>query len=222
MHILLIEDDQEVARYLVKGLGESGHMVEHSPDGEEGLHQALGARFDVIILDRMLPKRDGMKLLKMLRTDGNETPVLLLSALGEVDDRVDGLRAGADDYLVKPFAFAELLARVESLTRRRGAAESSPVLIVEDLEMDLWERRVTRAGQEIQLLPREMKLLEILMRNAGRVLTRTMLLEKVWDIHFDPQSNVVDTQICRLRIKIDKDHPSPLLRTVRGGGYRLG
>ena len=222
MHILIVEDDEDVARYLDKGLRERGHVVEHSGDGEGGLHLALAVRFDVIVLDRMLPKRDGMKLLKMLRADGNDTPVLLLSALGEVDDRVDGLRAGADDYLVKPFAFAELLARVEVLARRKGAPDSVQTLVVEDLELDLWERKVTRGGQEIPLLPREMRLLEVFMRNSGRVLTRTMLLEKVWDIHFDPQSNVVDTQVCRLRTKLDKDHPNPLLRTVRGGGYRLG
>lgn len=222
MHILIVEDDEDVARYLDKGLRERGHVVEHSGDGEGGLHLALAVRFDVIVLDRMLPKRDGMKVLKMLRADGNDTPVLLLSALGEVDDRVDGLRAGADDYLVKPFAFAELLARVEVLARRKGAPDSAQTLVVEDLELDLWERKVTRGGQEIPLLPREMRLLEVFMRNSGRVLTRTMLLEKVWDIHFDPQSNVVDTQVCRLRTKLDKDHPNPLLRTVRGGGYRLG
>lgn len=222
LHVLLVEDDQEVAGYLVRGLSESGHVVEHVADGEVGLHSALEERFDVIILDRMLPKRDGMKLLRLLRTDGNDTPVLFLSALGEVEDRVDGLRAGADDYLVKPFAFAELLARLESITRRKGSLDGSPILTVEDLEFDLWDRRVTRAGQEIHLLPREMKLLEVFMRNAGRVLTRTMLLEKVWDIHFDPQSNVVDTQICRLRMKLDKGYPNQLLRTVRGGGYRLG
>ena len=219
---MIVEDDEDVARYLDKGLRERGHVVEHSGDGEGGLHLALAVRFDVIVLDRMLPKRDGMKLLKMLRADGNDTPVLLLSALGEVDDRVDGLRAGADDYLVKPFAFAELLARVEVLARRKGAPDSVQTLVVEDLELDLWERKVTRGGQEIPLLPREMRLLEVFMRNSGRVLTRTMLLEKVWDIHFDPQSNVVDTQVCRLRTKLDKDHPNPLLRTVRGGGYRLG
>lgn len=222
MRILVVEDDREAAAYLLKGLTESGHVVNHSADGDDGLHMALSGSYDAMVLDRMLPKRDGLTLLKMLRADGNDTPVMLLTALGEVDDRVEGLRAGSDDYLVKPYAFAELQARLEVISRRKGPAENSSLLVFEDLELDVAGQTASRAGQPLSLLPRELKLLEVLMRNAGRVLTRTMLLEKVWDLHFDPQSNVVDTQVCRLRGKIDRGRPTPLLRTIRGGGYRLG
>ena len=222
MRILIVEDDAETASYLRKGLTESGHVVDHSLDGEEGLYFALSGTYDVVVLDRMLPKRDGLTVLKMLRTDGNDTPVMLLTALGEVDDRVEGLRAGSDDYLVKPFAFAELLARLEVLSRRKTSPESSTTLALEDLTIDLDAQLASRAGQPLDLLPREFKMLEVFMRNPGRVLTRTMLLERVWDLHFDPQSNVVDTQVCRLRQKIDRGRVQPLLRTVRGGGYRLG
>ena len=222
MRILIVEDDAETAAYLRKGLTESGHVVDHSIDGEEGLYLALSGTYDVVVLDRMLPKRDGLTVLKMLRTDGNDTPVMLLTALGEIDDRVEGLRAGSDDYLVKPFAFAELLARLEVLSRRKASAETPSSLSLEDLEIDLDAQLASRAGQPLDLLPRELKMLEVFMRNPGRVLTRTMLLERVWDLHFDPQSNVVDTQICRLRQKIDQGRVQPLLRTVRGGGYRLG
>ncbi len=222
MRILVVEDDREAAAYLLKGLTESGHVVDHSADGDDGLHMALSGSYDAMVLDRMLPKRDGLTLLKMLRADGNDTPVMLLTALGEVDDRVEGLRAGSDDYLVKPYAFAELQARLEVISRRKGPAENSSLLVFEDLELDVAGQTASRAGQPLSLLPRELKLLEVLMRNAGRVLTRTMLLEKVWDLHFDPQSNVVDTQVCRLRGKIDRGRPTPLLRTIRGGGYRLG
>lgn len=222
MRILVVEDDREAAAYLLRGLTESGHVVDHSADGDDGLHMALAGSYDAMVLDRMLPKRDGLTLLKMLRADGNDTPVMLLTALGEVDDRVEGLRAGSDDYLVKPYAFAELQARLEVISRRKGPAENSSLLVFEDLELDVAGQTASRSGQPLSLLPRELKLLEVLMRNAGRMLTRTMLLEKVWELHFDPQSNVVDTQICRLRGKIDRGRPSPLLRTIRGGGYRLG
>jgi two-component system OmpR family response regulator len=222
MHILLIEDDRRAAAYLVKGLGESGHRVDHAADGEEGLHLALTEDYDALIVDRMLPKRDGLAVVRMLRADGRDTPVLVLSALGEVDDRVQGLRAGGDDYLVKPYAFSELLARLEALARRRGPAAAAPrTLRVADLELDVNTRRVTRAGKPVRLQPRELRLLEYLMRHAGRVVTRTMLLEQVWDLHFDPQTNVIDTQISRLRGKIDRGHARPLLHTLRGVGYKL-
>lgn len=222
MRILLIEDDREAAAYLAKGLGESGHVVDHAADGEDGLHLALTGQYDVLVVDRMLPGRDGLAVVRMLRADGRDTPVLVLSALGEVDDRVQGLRAGGDDYLVKPYAFSELLARVDALGRRlRPAAEAPTVLQVADLELDLISHRVTRAGRPIRLQPRELRMLEYLMRQAGRVVTRTMLLEQVWDFHFNPQTNVIDTQISRLRAKIDRGFDRPLLHTVRGAGYKL-
>lgn len=224
MRILLIEDDVEAAGYLRRGLGESGHTVDGVHDGEAGLQLALSGDYDVLVVDRMLPRRDGLTLVRMLRADGRAVPVLLLSALGQIDQRVEGLRAGGDDYLVKPFAFTELLARVEALARRAQAPDvAAPVqLKVADLELDLERRRVTRAGQLIRLQPRELRLLEYLMRRAGRIVTRTMLLEHVWDLHFDPQTNVVDSQISRLRAKIDRDFPVPLLHTLRGIGYRMG
>ena len=223
MHLLLVEDDLEAASYLAKGLRESGHVVDLAGDGEEGLHLALTGQYSVLILDRMLPKRDGLAIVRMLRADGNTTPILLLSALGEVDDRVTGLRAGGDDYLVKPYAFSELLARIDSLDRRGNRnADSTESMVVEDLKLDLKLHRVTRNGQTLDLQPREMRLLEVLMRNSGQVVTRIMLLEQVWDIHFDPQSNVIDTQISRLRAKIDRGFPKPLLKTIRGVGYKLG
>lgn len=224
MRILLIEDDVEAAGYLRRGLGESGHTVDAVHDGESGLQLALAGDYDVLVVDRMLPRRDGLTLVRMLRADGRTVPVLLLSALGQVDQRVEGLRAGGDDYLVKPYAFTELLARIEALTRRAQAADTpAPGLLkVADLELDLERRRVTRAGQPIRLQPRELRLLEYLMRRAGRIVTRTMLLEQVWDLHFDPQTNVVDSQISRLRAKIDRDFAAPLLHTLRGIGYRLG
>ncbi|GAB6041329.1 winged helix-turn-helix domain-containing protein [Endothiovibrio diazotrophicus] len=222
MHILLIEDDRQAAAYLLKGLGEGGHVVDHAADGEDGLHLALTGEYDVLIVDRMLPRRDGLAVVRMLRADGRDTPVLVLSALGEVDDRVQGLRAGGDDYLVKPYAFSELLARLEALGRRRGAAPDAPGnLRVADLELDLLSHRVTRAGRSLRLQPRELRLLEYLMRHAGQVVTRTMLLEQVWDLHFDPQTNVIDTQISRLRSKIDRGFDRPLLHTLRGVGYKL-
>lgn len=224
MKLLVVEDDAAAASYLRQGLTEAGHTVDVAHDGEAGLHLALDGNYDVLILDRMLPRRDGLAIVRMLRADGKRTPVLLISALGQVDQRVEGLRAGGDDYLVKPYAFSELLARVEALARRaRGPADDNPgVLRVADLELDLERRRVTRAGRLIRLQPRELRLLEYLMRRAGRVVTRTMLLEQVWDLHFDPQTNVVDSQISRLRAKIDRDFDRPLLHTLRGIGYRLG
>jgi two-component system, OmpR family, response regulator len=218
MRILLIEDDSEAAAYLVKGLSESGHRVSLAEHGRTGLDMARSEIYDAMIVDRMLPGIDGLSIIASLRAAKNQTPVLVLSALGDVDERVKGLRAGCDDYLGKPFAFSELLARLEALTRR-GSAETK--LQVGDLEVDLLARSVTRAGQVIELLPREFRLLEYLMRHAGHIVTRTMLLEKVWDHHFDPQTNVIDVHVSRLRQKIDKGFDSPLLHTVRGAGYTL-
>lgn len=221
MKILVIEDDQQAASYLAKGLKEAGHVVDVAHDGKDGLFLAGAEHYDVLIVDRMLPGRDGLSLVEILRATGNDTPVLFLSALGSVDDRVQGLRAGGDDYLTKPYAFSELLARIEVLVRRRGAAAPQTRLSVGDLELDLLSRTVRRAGKSIELLPREFALLEYLMRNAGSVVTRTMMLENVWDYHFDPQTNVIDVHIARLRQKIDKDFPVPLIHTVRGAGYCL-
>lgn len=224
MHILLIEDDRQAAAYLAKGLTEAGHVVDQAADGEDGLHLALTGQYDALIVDRMLPKRDGLAVVRMLRADGRDTPVLILSALGEVDDRVQGLRAGGDDYLVKPYAFVELLARLDALVRRHGpgtGGEPPERLRVGDLELDLLTHRVSRAGRTIRLQPQELRLLEYLMRHPRRVVTRTMLLEQVWDLHFDPQTNVIDTQISRLRGKIDRDFDYPLLHTLRGVGYKL-
>lgn len=221
MRILMIEDDLEAARYLSKGLSETGHVVDHAADGDTGLHLALTGSYDVLIVDRMLPKRDGLSIIRMLRADNNMTPALVLSALGEVDDRVEGLRAGGDDYLVKPYAFTELLARIEVLRRRNAQVHEVTQLRLADLELDLANHKVTRAGKLIRLQPREWRLLEFLMRHAGKVMTRTMLLEHVWDFHFDPQTNVIDTQISRLRSKIDKGFDQPLLHTIRGMGYKL-
>lgn len=221
MHILLMEDDVHAAKYLVKGLAECGHVVDHAGNGDDGLHLALTGDYDAIVADRLLPKRDGLSVVRMLRADHNTTPVLILSALGEVDDRVDGLRAGGDDYLVKPYAFAELLARIEALTRRREASAPEQALQVGDLVLDPRKQTVRRANRLIRLQPREFRLLECLMRDSGRVLTRTMLLERVWDFHFDPQTNVIDVQISRLRSKIDKNFDTPLLHTIRGAGYKL-
>jgi len=219
VHLLLIEDDQEAAQFLLKGLRESGYSVDHAADGRDGLFKATEGQFDLIITDRMLPHMDGLTLVKFLREQGRRTPVLVLSALGTVDDRVLGLKAGGDDYLTKPFAFSELLARIEALLRRRSAPAVQTKLAVGDLEMDLLARQVRRAGQGIDLQPREFRLLEYLMRHAGQVVTRTMLLEGVWDYHFDPQTNVIDVHISRLRQKIDKGFQPPLLHTVRGAGY---
>ena len=222
MRILLVEDDPTVAQFVVKGLREAGHVVEHSDNGRDGLFMAASEAFDTIILDRMLPGGiDGIRLLETLRSQNNATPVLLLSALAQVDERVAGLKAGGDDYLTKPFAFSELLARVEALTRRGKSAGPQTKLLVGDLEMDLLSRGVRRAGQKIDLQPREFRLLEYLMRHAGQVVTRTMLLEGVWDYHFDPQTNVIDVHVSRLRQKIDKPFPSSLIHTIRNAGYML-
>lgn len=221
MHILVIEDDIEAASYMIKGLTESGHLIDHSADGKTGLGQALTADYELMIIDRMLPKRDGLSIIRALRAANIDTPVLILSALGEVDDRVEGLRAGGDDYLTKPFAFSELLARIEALSRRKQPQQISNKLKLADLEIDLRKHKVTRAGKNIALQPREFRLLEYLMRHAGQVLSRTMLLEQVWDYNFDPQTNVIDVHISRLRTKIDKDFAPPLLHTVRGAGYSL-
>ncbi|MDC1214797.1 response regulator transcription factor [Rhodospirillales bacterium] len=220
MRILIVEDDTDAATYIAKALGEAGHVVDMAANGEDALEIASDSH-EVLIVDRMMPKLDGIQLVEYLRGDGVVTPVLFLSALGKVDDRVEGLRAGGDDYLVKPFAMAELIARVEALGRRKGTPETQTKLVCGDLEMDLITRDVRRGESKIDLQPREFKLLEYLMRNASRVVTRTMLLENVWGYHFDPQTNVIDVHISRLRGKIDKGFDKPLLETVRGAGYRL-
>lgn len=224
MKVLVIEDDRQAAAYLAKGLRESGHAVDVAHDGKEGLFLAGAELYDVMVVDRMLPGRDGLSLVEILRATGNDTPVLFLSALASVDDRVKGLRAGGDDYLTKPYAFSELLARIEVLGRRRGggAGSGAPTkLTVGDLEIDLLARAAKRADKPIELLPREFALLEYLMRNSPSVVTRTMMLESVWDYHFDPQTNVIDVHIARLRQKIDRDFTYPLIHTVRGAGYCL-
>jgi two-component system OmpR family response regulator len=221
MRVLIVEDDADVVRYMMKGLRESGLIADQAKDGEDGLRMAIAGGYDVLVVDRMLPKLDGVSLVRRLRAGGVETPVLFLSALGKVDDRVEGLRAGGDDYLVKPFAFSELLARIEALGRRRAPVEAETKLVVGELEMDLLAREVTRAGRRIDLQPREFAMLEYLMRHAGQVVTRTMLLEQVWEYHFDPQTNVIDVHVSRLRAKIDRDFDTPLLHTVRGAGYSL-
>ena len=221
MRILVIEDDREAATWLIKGLTESGHVADLAADGEEGLALARERVHDVLIVDRMLPVMDGLAVIRTLRAEGNKTPALILSALGEVDERVKGLRAGGDDYLAKPYAFSELLARIENLGCRAAQEPQQTKLKAADLEMDLLARTVTRAGQPVLLQPREFKLLEYLMRNAGHVVTRTMLLEHVWDYHFDPQTNVIDVHVSRLRSKIDKGFDEPILQTVRGAGYMI-
>jgi len=221
MRILVVEDEAEVAAYLSKGLKEHGYVVDEAHDGKDGLFLALSEPFDAMIIDRMLPNVDGLSIVRSVRQAGMTTPVLILSALGQVDDRVEGLREGGDDYLVKPFAFSELIARLEALQRRKAPRESQTRLVVGDLEMDLLARTVRRSGQDIDLKPREFALLEYLMRHAGQVVTRTMLLEHVWDYHFDPQTNVIDVHISRLRQKIDRGFETELLQTVRGAGYTL-
>jgi two-component system OmpR family response regulator len=222
MRILVVEDDKDVAGFVVRGLKEAGHVVEHADNGRDGLFMAVSEPFDAIVLDRMLPGGiDGLKILETLRGQKNATPVLILSALADVNERVKGLKAGGDDYLTKPFAFAELLARVEALSRRGKAEGPTTKLVVEDLEMDLLSRQVKRSGQKIDLQPREFRLLEYLMRHAGQVVTRTMLLEGVWDYHFDPQTNVIDVHVSRLRQKVDKPFPVPLIQTIRNAGYTL-
>lgn len=223
MRVLIIEDDADVAAYIVKALTEAGHNPSHADNGKDGLVMATADDFDVLVVDRMLPSPDGLAIIRTLRASDDHTPALILSALAEVDDRVKGLKAGGDDYLTKPFAAAELLARLEALTRRAAntGAAAETALQVGDLEMDLLARVVRRAGVEMELQPREFRLLECLMRNAGNVVTRTMLLEEVWDYHFDPQTNVIDVHISRLRQKIDRDFSQPLIHTVRGAGYVL-
>jgi two-component system OmpR family response regulator len=221
MRILLIEDDREAAAYLSKALREAGHVADHAADGEIGAAMAADGGYDVLVVDRMLPKRDGLSIVEELRKRGDQTPALFLSALGQVDDRVAGLRAGGDDYLGKPYAFSELLARVEALGRRQKPGTAETVYRVGDLELDRLGHTVTRGNQSIPLQPREFRLLEYLMKNAGQVVTRTMLLENVWDYHFDPQTNVIDVHVSRLRAKIDKGFGEPLLHTVRGAGYMI-
>jgi two-component system OmpR family response regulator len=225
MRVLVIEDDVAAASYMARGLEESGHNVSVAHDGRDGLMMAAGHEFDVLVVDRMLPGLDGLNVIKTLRATGNRTPVLVLSALSNVDDRVKGLNAGGDDYLVKPYAFSELIARLEALTRRGQPGGGEPVptttLRYADLTMDLLGRRVERRGKRIDLQPREFRLLEVLLRHPEQVLTRTMLLEKVWDYRFDPQTNIIDVHISRLRQKIDRDFEPALIQTVRGAGYAL-
>lgn len=222
MKILLVEDNARVAQFVAKGLREEGHTVAHADNGRDGLFLAASESYDAIILDRILTGGiDGLGIVEALRKTGNRTPILILSALGEVDERIRGLRAGGDDYLAKPFAFGELAARLDALVRRAQGTGPETTLTVGDLRMELTSRVVTRGGQAIPLQPREFKLLEFLMRHAGQVVTRTMLLESVWDYHFDPQSNVIETHISKLRQKIDVGSNAPLLHTVRGVGYKL-
>ncbi len=222
MRILIIEDDTSTARFVEKGLNEAGHATTWIKTGVEGLSHALGGPYDVIILDRMLPELDGISILKTMRSNKVQTPVLLLSALAQTDHRVEGLRAGADDYLTKPFVFSELLARLEAILRRSpSSASDDSSLRVQDLTLDLMARTATRGNRQINLQPREFQILEYLMRAAGRIVTRTMLLENVWDYHFDPQTNVIDVHISRLRKKIDMPGETPLIQTVRGAGYRM-
>lgn len=221
MRILLLEDDANTAAYVSKGLEEEGHTVDHLADGCDAVAQAVGETYDVVILDRMLPGLDGLAIIKEIRSAGRRVPVLFLTALGGVDDRVEGLDAGGDDYLVKPFAFSELLARVNALARRPHTIGEETRLKVGDLEIDLVSRKVTRGGDTIDLQPREFRLLEVLMRNRGRVVTRTMLLERVWSFHFDPKTSVVETHISRLRAKIDKPYETELIHTIRGCGYTV-
>lgn len=219
MRVLVIEDDRETAQFLLKALKESGHSADTAADGETGLSMARDGGYDVLVIDRMLPKRDGLSVIETLRGEGMRVPVLVLSALGSVDDRVKGLRAGGDDYLTKPFAFSELLARIEALGRRAEPETQITRYVVGDLVLDRLSHKVIRGGETITLQAREFRLLEYLMRHAGQVVTRTMLLEHVWDYHFDPQTNVIDVHISRLRAKIDKGFPQPILHTVRGAGY---
>jgi len=221
MKLLIVEDDKETAAYLKRALSEVGHVVDAAAGGRSGLMLAAGEPYDVIILDRMLPEIDGLGILRTIRASGVKTPVLVLTALGGIDDRVEGLEAGGDDYLVKPFAIAELLARVNALARRPPPQEVRTELCVADLRLDLLKRTVSRAGRRIELQPREFQILEYLLRHAGRVVTRTMLLESVWDFHFDPKTNIVETHMSRLRGKIDRGHGAELIHTVRGAGYVL-
>jgi two-component system OmpR family response regulator len=219
MRILIIEDDAETANYIIEGLERSGHAAEHISDGRDGLMQATSSTYDAIVIDRMLPGLDGLAIVQKIRERGVKTPVLFLTARGGLDDRVEGLDAGGDDYLTKPFAYSELLARLNALARRPPLAEPETILRVADLEMDLVARRVKRGDKDVALRPREFRLLEYLMRNAGRVVTRTMLLEKVWEFHFDPKTKIVETNVSRLRAKIDRESDRRLIHTIRGSGY---
>ena len=221
MRLLILEDDAAVGPYVVKGLTEAGHTCDLLTDGRDGLFQATRESYDVLVVDRLLPGLDGLSVVRALRAAGVLVPVLFLTALGGIDDRVAGLEAGGDDYLIKPFAFAELMARIQALARRPPVQEVVLVLRVSDLELDMLRRQARRGGTTIDLLPKEFTLLEVLMRNAGRVVTRTMLLERVWDFHFDPKTSVVETHISRLRAKIDKPFDIPLLHTVKNAGYML-
>jgi len=221
MRLLIVEDDREAAAYLQRGMADAGHAVDAAANGADGLRLAADGAYDVIVLDRMLPGLDGLEVLRSLRAAGVRTPVLLLTALGGIDDRVEGLEAGGDDYLVKPFAFAELLARVNALARRPPTQDVRTELAVADLRLDLLKRTVTRAGRRIDLQPREFQLLEYLVRHAGRVVTKTMLLENVWQFHFDPKTNIVESHMSRLRGKVDRGHACDLIHTVRGAGYLL-
>lgn len=221
MKLLVIEDDRTTADYILQGLRQEGHVVDHLADGRAALGQAMAGGYDVMVVDRMLPGLDGLALIRALRAARVLTPAIFLTAMGGVDDRIEGLEAGGDDYLVKPFAFGELSARIVALARRPQMPPEETVLTAGDLRMDLIRRKVTRAGTEIDLLPREFALLEHLLRRKGRVQTRTMLLEAVWDIRFDPQTNVVETHVSRLRAKLDKPFDRELIQTVRGAGYRI-
>ncbi|HLX81148.1 MAG TPA: response regulator transcription factor [Burkholderiales bacterium] len=222
MKVLLVEDNERVARFVARGLRESGHVVDHADNGRDGMSLAAQGPYDTIIMDRMLPGQiDGIAVIEAIRKSGSQTPILILSAMSDVDERIRGLRAGGDDYLTKPFAFGELLARLDALTRRARAASAATCLKVGDLQMDLLSRKVTRGERAVALLPREFKLLEYLMRHADQVVTRTMLLENVWEYRFDPQTNLVDVHISKLRQKIDLESERPLLRTVRNAGYRM-
>ena len=221
MKILLIEDDKESAKYLIKGLREQGNVVDHADNGKDGLFLAASEKYDAMIVDRMVPEVDGLTIIQTLRASGNETPIIVLTALDKVDERVRGLKSGADDYLAKPYSFTELMARLETITRRKPGEKSVTKLVCDDLEMDLLTRTVKRAGKVIDLQAREFALLEYLMRNSGTVVTRTMLLEHVWDYNFDPQTNVIDVHISRLRQKIDKGFDKSLIQTLRGAGYKL-
>ena len=221
MRILLVEDDHKIASFIVKGLKAEGFAVDHAADGEDGLHMAVTAPYDAAVVDIMLPKIDGLTLVERMRQDKLKTPVIILSAKGSVEDRVKGLQAGGDDYLTKPFAFSELLARIQALIRRSSDQTEPTRLVVGEIAMDLITREVVRAGKKIDLQPLEFSLLEYLMRNAGRVVSKTMIMEHVWDYYFDPQTNVVESRIYKLREKIDKNFPTKMIHTVRGVGYVL-
>lgn len=221
MKLLLIEDDKESAKYLLKGLREQGYVVDHCDNGRDGLFLAAGEKYDAMIIDRMVPGVDGITIIQTLRAAGNETPMIILTALDKVEERVKGLKSGADDYLAKPYSFTELLARLEAITRRKAGEKTVTRLSCGELEMDLLTRTVRRAGRDIELQAREFALLEYMMRNCGTVVTRTMLLEHVWDYNFDPQTNVIDVHISRLRQKIDKGFEKTMIQTLRGAGYKL-